>query len=599
MNDIILVAQNGSNVILKLNNEKKPYTVEEILDIHAKVYSDTVYMIDISCEEISEINVYINGESVESDYRDGMIYFGRENERAFAGIIGLAQISLFITYQNGETEWAYSEYASVLIRASETNKALDLMLKYVYKNQEDILHRDSRVTEIGKQYNEKYEDFWSQIVLLEEIAKVYENNYGYFKANCRYKLEKVDVMDRAEKMQEVDARTLQYISQHPEYLKNAVTGIRYGMQFFLPSKTLMTQKIITNDIYENQVVISFLEYILNEVESLSEKIQEYINLLHTETVADDGYIVSSYLLYANAREVLDEFQNRILELKKQYQKLVASYSKILIVKRVTMAKRPEPSAIFMNLPQYNRIYECILRWFGKTGYDLINERIMISFTHAPAIYEAYVLIKLITQIKEFGYDLIESKLAVYPKQAGWLYKNQNYNNTFVFSNEDSKIILYYEPVIYDEDRRNINGIELYRNNNISLGRDTDDEKKGRYYVPDYIIKYEKDKKIQYLICDAKFSRKTKVQHQIIPDLAYKYLTSISPLPENVSVIGLFIFYGLNEKNNNIESFYNRKIKDGKTIFPRIEMVPLSESVLYSDQTKNALEMLKSLLKYRG
>jgi hypothetical protein len=243
MNDIILVAKNGSNVTLKLNNDKKPYTVEEILDIHAKVYSDTIYTIDISCENISEIIVYINGESVVSDYRDGMIYFGRENERVFAGIIGLAQISLFIIYQNGETEWAYSEYASVLIKASETNKALDLMLKYVYKNQEDILHRDSKVTEIGKQYNEKYEDFWSQIVLLEEIANVYENNYGYFKANFRYKLEKVDVMDRVEKMQEVDARTLQYISQHPEYLKNAVTGIRYGMQFFLPSKTLMTQLI--------------------------------------------------------------------------------------------------------------------------------------------------------------------------------------------------------------------------------------------------------------------------------------------------------------------------------------------------------------------
>ena len=196
MNDIILVAKNGSNVTLKLNNDKKPYTVEEILDIHAKVYSDTIYTIDISCENISEIIVYINGESVVSDYRDGMIYFGRENERVFAGIIGLAQISLFIIYQNGETEWAYSEYASVLIKASETNKALDLMLKYVYKNQEDILHRDSKVTEIGKQYNEKYEDFWSQIVLLEEIANVYENNYGYFKANFRYKLEKVDVMAR-------------------------------------------------------------------------------------------------------------------------------------------------------------------------------------------------------------------------------------------------------------------------------------------------------------------------------------------------------------------------------------------------------------------
>lgn len=77
----------------------------------------------------------------------------------------------------------------------------------------------------------------------------------------------------------------------------------------------------------------------------------------------------------------------------------------------------------------------------------------------------------------------------------------------------------------------------------------------------------------------------------------KYLTSISPLSENANVLGLYIFYGLNENNSNIESFYNRKMKDGKTIFPMIEMIPLSEGVLYSDQTKNALEMLRSLIKY--
>ena len=69
------------------------------------------------------------------------------------------------------------------------------------------------------------------------------------------------------------------------------------------------------------------------------------------------------------------------------------------------------------------------------------------------------------------------------------------------------------------------------------------------------------------------------------------------MSENANVLGLYIFYGLNENNSNIESFYNRKMKDGKTIFPMIEMIPLSEGVLYSDQTKNALEMLRSLIKY--
>ena len=139
---------------------------------------------------------------------------------------------------------------------------------------------------------------------------------------------------------------------------------------------------------------------------------------------------------------------------------------------------------------------------------------------------------------------------------------------------------------------------MYRNNSISLNRETDDERQGHYYVPDYIIKYEADGRERYLICDAKFSRKSKVQYQIVPDLAYKYLTSISAGHENSEIIGLFIFYGLNEGNNIIESFYDCQIKDGKKITPRIEMFPLSEGLSYSIQTRNAMELLRALIGNR-
>lgn len=596
MEEMTLVSQSGGSVILKLNSEKKHYVVEEILSVHSKVYSDGIYVIRMNnSEKMTDIDVYVNGNFVATDYRDNKIYFCGENRNVFAGIIGFAQISLYITYQDGNTEWLYSEYTSVLIKATDTNKSLDVMLRYVYGNQEDILQRDVKVTGIGKQSNQRFDDFWSQIVLLEEIANVYENNYGYFKANCRYKLEKVEVMDRAEKLQEVDSKTIQYISQHPEYLKNSVSGIKYGRQYFLPSKTLMMQKRITNDIYENQIVISFLEHIWGEVTLLSERIREYIRMLHTESEYEDGYIVSSYLLYVNAKETLNEFVDRISELEKQYHKLVVSYAQILNVKRITMDKRPEPTAIFMNLPQYNRIYTCILRWYGKSGYDLVNERVMLNFTNAPSIYEVYVLIKIINHIKDFGYKLKEAKTASYPKQANWIYKNQNYNNTYIFTNENSRITLYYEPVIYDENRTNVNGIALYRNNSFSLNRETDDERQGHYYVPDYIIKYEADDRERYLICDAKFSRKSKVQHQLMPDLVYKYLTSVSVIQENAEIVGLFVFYGLNEANSNIESFYDRQIKDGKIITPKIELFPLSEELSYSTQTNNALKLLRILI----
>lgn len=597
MEEILLTSQSESTIVLKLNNEKKHYVVEEILGVHNKVYSDEIYFIKLNSDKkIKKIDVYVNENFVATDYRDGKIYFCAENTYVFAGIIGFAQLSLLIAYEDDNySEWLYSDLMSVLIKATDTNKSLDLMLKYVYENQEDILHRDVKTVGMGELYSQSYDDFWSQIVLLEEIANVYENNYGYFKANCRYKLEKVEVMDRIEKLQEFDSKTIQYISQHPEYLKNSVSGIKYGRQFFLPSKTFMMQKRITNDIYENQIVISFLQHICDEVKNLYEKIKEYIQLLQIGNHSENGYIVSSYLLYENAKVVLNEFEHRISGLEKQYHKLIISYTQILNVKRITMAKRPEPTAIFLNLPQYNRIYTCILRWFGKTGYDLINEKAMLNFISAPSIYEVYVLIKIINYIKEFGYELIESKMVTYPKQINWRYRNHNYNNTYIFLNEDTKITVYYEPIIYDENRKKVNGIALYRNNSISLNKESAVERQGHYYVPDYIIKYENNGKERYLICDAKFSNKTKVQYQLMPDLTYKYLTSISAIDENAEIIGLYVFYGLNEANGGIESFYNCQIVDGKKITPRIEMFPLSEGISYTSQVKNAFEMLRELI----
>lgn len=596
MEKITLCAQDGTQEQLQLHKEQRPYRVEEILNVHNKVYNDVIYSIKLEpSKSIDNIYVYVNQDMTVCDFRDNTIYFYEDSRYVFNQIIGLAQITMFIMYSDGSTEWMYSEYVSVLIKSTETNRALDSMLKYVYENQADVLRYDRNVTGTGATSYNVYDDFWSQIVLLEEIANTYENNYGYFMANCRTKLEKVDTLERIEKLQEITPKTIQYIVQHPEYLKSSVSGIKSGRQCFLPSKTLMTQNRITNDIYENRVVVGFLELLLSEIRQLSKKITDYTSLIGSGNETENGYIVSSHLLYMNAHARLIEFLEKLSVLENKYHQLLVSYSNILKVKRIPMQSCPEPSAIFMNVPQYNKIYTEIRRWFGKKGYDLQNERVMLQFMNAPAIYEAYVLIKLINHIKDRGYKLVTSEVVTYPKQSSWIYKNGDYQNTFVFEGEDAKITLYYEPVLYDTDCSDVNQISLYRNNTISLNHETDDERKGHYYVPDFIIKYEERGVERYLICDAKFSRKNKVQYQLLPDLIYRYLVSVSPISTNVTVAGMIIFYGLTEENEEIESFYNRKLKEGPNILPRIEMLPLSENLAYSIQDSNSIEMFRMLL----
>lgn len=113
-------------------------------------------------------------------------------------------------------------------------------------------------------------------------------------------------------------------------------------------------------------------------------------------------------------------------------------------------------------------------------------------------------------------------------------------------------------------------------------------------MPDFILKYESDDKVKYLICDAKFSRKSKVQYYLMPDLIYKYISSLSTINDNEGIVGMCIFYGLSEENVEMQSFYDKQIKNAKVIKPIIEMLPLSETISYSEQTDNAVELLRQL-----
>ena len=597
---ILLLSEYGDSIEVQLYTEKKPYTIESIVGIKNAVRADIRYsiqMIGSDLDDIDNVVVYINGEEIDTSYTgDTIICNGDVRDAMFKRQIGFVQLSLHVFDRNNTSHWYYSDYASVLVKQTNSNRAVLDMLEYLYMRQEKILYGETMVTSIGEYSADSYNDFSSQIILIEEITNVYENCYGYFMTNSRTKLERVEVVDQAEKLQYIDEKTLQYIVRHPENLKKESTGIRYGRQTFLPNKTLMMQNKITNDIYENRAIISFLDHVLKSVEKLRIDIENYVNLVGDSKEEQDGYIVSSHLLYMNAQNELSVFLARLNSIGEKLRKLNLSYSQILNMEKMPLFRCPESTPVFMSIPQYNRIYVCMMRWFNKQGYDLINERRMLSFFNATEVYELYVLIKLINLIRDMGFKLTLGKSIKYPRFGNWKYESKNHNNTFMFEKEDISITLYYEPILYDEDRSEINDLRIYRNNTVSINENTDEEHQGHYYVPDYVIKVESKGLERYMICDAKFAGKSNVQNRLVPKLAYKYLTSVSPISNKSAIEGLYIFYGLTDDFKNDDSFYNRQIPGSKEIKPCIELVPLSEQVPYNYQTNSCEKMIKRLIE---
>ena len=595
--EIRLVPEYGEEVTLKLYKEKKPYTVEEILSVEAKVYEDLHYYFVLEADEvITDAHIMINDADIDAVIVNNQIQIKRTKDYkgTFADQIGFIQISLRFPLEDDEEQMYYSDYASVLIRSSKNNKAIDSMLKYVYENQEDILKTSTTTIKTGKDLERSYDDFWSQIMMLRDIADIYESCFGFFMTNSRQRLELVEVVDRVEKLQFVDSKTINYIVSHPEYLKKETAGLRFGKQYFLPSKTSMLQNRMTKNIYENQVVLGFLEKVFKDTEALKKRIEDYIKVLRIGEQEESGYIESSYLLYVNAKEIIEEFKLRIDEIYEKIEYLYMAYSGIFEIEAIDCTIQPRPTPIFMSVPQYNMVYTCIMKWFGKTGYDFERELIMMNFLDAPTVYEAYVLLKLVNQIKELGFKLIEIKNVKYPRKIEWFYHNKEYCNTYEFEKDGQILTLYYEPLIYDEPRKEINGISLYRNNTTSLNKENNEEWVGHYYVPDFLIKTEINGQEKYVICDAKYTYLSNAKNKFIPDLSYKYLFSISDAEENTEIIGMTIFYGLTDENTISESFYDKE--QGRTIKPFADLVPLSEFLSTERQKNNILNLIRKAVK---
>ena len=600
LDTIKLVSSRAETVELKVNKDNKIYSVEEILGISKKVYDDVDYNLILEGDlGLSDIGLRINDEHrhvfcVDNKY---IIQSNAIDNATFFGFFGNIRSVISGIDEKGEKKEYCSELANVLIKSTYAkNRNVDLMLKYIYDNQKSFLLANADVIGAGDNLDEAFFDFNSQINFLDSITQIYEKNAGFFKANRHYKLKTVEELEDIEKLKYIDSQSIQYMVQHPEYLRQSHIGIKYGRRTFLPEKTNMRVNCLTTDIYENQVVLGFLKKVLFDARELKDQIDKYLIISYKESpsLEIDGYIDSSYLIYKNAVEILKYYKGRIDEVLSRSENLYSMYERILPVSEYDCSVQPKPTAIFLSVPQYNQIYVAIIKWYRKTGYNLEREKLMLNFTDVSSIYETYVLVKLINQINTLGFELKHQYLKKYPSIKYEFYK-KTINNTFVFERNEKKITLFYEPAIYDKNTYDLNKLGLYRNTNISMPEDWDEPKEeGHHYAPDYVIKYEYGNETRYLILDAKYSNYEKVKYIISPRIAYKYSFSIDTIAENEKIYGVGIIYGKINSESLMESIYHDNVE--RKVVPFFNLIPQSEEMTENEQSMNFSWMLHELMQ---
>lgn len=585
-----------------LEKDGRKGSIEQIItkspDIY--VFSDLSYEFALSYEEtisVRDVNVYINDVHEPSVFNNGRILFpgrGASDRRIFMDCYGFVAISLVVFDAAGNEHQYTTEYLPVLVRRGELNNAVKAMVSYVYSNQELLLlNGEPRAKNPANLKESGYQNLSAQIILAEEIAAVYESSYGYFKANSRFKIDKISKIDRFERLQYIAPATVRFIATHPEELRQISdrSGIRIGSLVYQPEKTLSMQNERSYDTYENRVVLGFIWKMIDSINELYEHCCFLLEQIPDNENYGDEYIYSSFFMFKETKRMLENGLVRLTDLRTKFARLRTMYSGALKIKPEAMINEPRPSHIFISVPQYNRIFVQIHKWFQFGIYDFTRENFMLSFIKISSLYEGYLLTKMITYFQNRGYELENVKKCIYPTKRNWKYKNTNCYNTFLFKNANHKLTLYYQPVIYDTDECGVNGIGLLRNNSISVWNGDNDDNRfgGHYYSPDYLIKVEDGYSARYLILDAKFSDLIRVRRYHVKELAFKYLFSMSPIRPTDTVAGLCVVYGKCNASEQIQSAYDKQLPN-QQITPVTELLPLIEGVA-NDEHYSKLDAL--------
>ena len=294
--------------------EKSP--VFDLLNISScvsnKVYSDKKYSIKIMSDysNILEVTLFVNGFETEVKYLNGELIISDDKSRIFIDTFGFVQLSLSVTYDDNSTNVYYSEFLNVMIKDGFSNQSIRKMADYIYDNQEKLLLDDKmKALDNANLKESSNKTLESQLKIIKTIILLYKENYRYFKNNSKFKLISNNRVDDFEKLKAVNDKTIKYIVQNPNelYLSANSTGIKIDKKYYLPRKTLINDNKQSVELYENQVILSFLDSMVNNINSIQNDIKSKLDIIDGINLQENGYMISAYMIYGATEKKLRDF----------------------------------------------------------------------------------------------------------------------------------------------------------------------------------------------------------------------------------------------------------------------------------------------------
>jgi hypothetical protein len=517
-------------------------------------YQGTLTIEDEEDEELIEnIELFINGDmfigrAVKQDggYR---VRFeneqGNETDQPFQLLYDLLVLSVRIHFY-GRTYPVvqYSRQISCISKQAEDTANAAEMLKsllefdnnkigqWMFGNRGIVSQTEaSKTLNELRQLQQSYKSPAEYIQLLESIAICYQANLQYFNALARHSIQKVNVVREYRKAKSVTREGFQWVTQNTDQFV-AVSGrgaLQYRGKTYMPRNILIQEPVSNRDVYENQVVLSFLMHVLKNARSIQEMLIDDITeredtLQKINSTAREGYQLPAIseiwqLPLEESKMIYRKLRQSVLQLESLYIK----YNDILECKKFDIRTFPRKTKTFQEVKPYSQVFEHIMRWFKFGDFDMKKNRVIFNLRTLDKLFEYYSLFSLLKMLVNVGFDTVQDKPAIVSYQYHVydnLYENETgVANTYHLEKDGCQLTLYYQPVVHSD--RFENDLTIFRTT-IPRRNVT-----SCYYTPDFLLKicYPFREPI-YVVLDSKYSNRINILRRNEDNSQTNYLDKV-------------------------------------------------------------------------
>ena len=492
-----------------------------------------------------------------------------DDRRLFQMALGFVSIGVTLRTSTGESLSLWTRDIPCLCERENQERSIKGMIDVLLGSEESepmrwmlhprLMSEDGRSLLDG-QIVDSSRSIRSFVSLADAVMTCYERELPMFRSMPYCRTEKRQEVIDGRRARQVGGGELLWLAKNSHVFREASmgAGMLLSGRHVTPRKlqTGMMRKCLDNT--ENQSVLAFLREVVARMSDVEDKALEAVRRL--EDAADRlkgashsrGILLPLAVVQACLAMEMPQIE-RLKALRRRGARLLRSYSRALPNVTEVSYRMPRRTKVFQEVRQYVYVYRLMTQWSHFGYFDMVRDGLVLSIRRMDQLYEYYTLYELLAGLHAEGYEpdrTQEDSIAsiVYSLEDPYFTNERSVANRYVLRRGEKTVTLYYQPVIYGDEREE-GGIILHRTTpRYVFGNEALDS----YWTPDFLlVMAEHDRAVSTMIFDAKFRTMQSIERYFGKGSAFteclnKYKNSIDSA-DGRGVDSLWLLCGREER----------------------------------------------------